>query len=59
VDKQISMKMMMVISILKIAIKLMTIQLMIEKKKILTYYQNEAMCKAFFFHVIYIMDDIL
>jgi hypothetical protein len=38
---------------------LMTIQLTTKKKKILTNYQNEATCKAFFFYVIYIMDDIL
>jgi len=37
--------------------KVMTIQLTMMKKKILTNYQNEAMCKIFF-HVIYIMDDI-
>jgi hypothetical protein len=35
----------------------MTVQLM-TKKKILTNYQNEALCKTLFFHVIYIMDDI-
>ena len=54
-NKQISMKMM--ISILKIVMKVMTIQLTTKKKKIMTNYQNEAMCKTFF-HVIYIMDDI-
>jgi len=42
------------ISILKIAMKVMTVKLTTKKKKILTNYQNEAMC----FHVIYIMDDI-
>jgi hypothetical protein len=47
VDKQMLMKRM--IFILKIAMKVMTIQLM--KKKILTNYQNEALCKTFF-HVI-------
>jgi len=54
-DKQMSMKMMT--SILKIAMKVMTIQLTKKKKKILTNYQNEALCKTFF-HVIYIIDDI-
>ena len=49
-----SMKMM---TILKIAMKVMTIQLMTKKKKIRTNYQNEALCK-FFFHIIYIIDDI-
>jgi len=39
-----SMKMM---TILKIAMKVMTIQLM-TKKKILTNYQNEALCKTLF-----------
>jgi hypothetical protein len=29
--------------------KVMTIQLTMKKKKILTNYQNEAMCKTFFF----------
>jgi len=29
--------------------KVMTIQLTVKKKKILTNYQNEAMCKTFFF----------
>jgi hypothetical protein len=48
----------MMISILKIAMKVMTIQLTMKKKKILTNYLNEALCKTFFFHVIYIMDDI-
>jgi len=38
--------------------KVMTIQLTMKKKKILTNYHNEALCKTFFFHVIYIMDDI-
>jgi len=38
--------------------KVMNIQLTTKKKKILTNYQNEAMCKTFFFHVIYIMDEI-
>ena len=37
--------------------KVMTIQLMMKKKKIMTNYQNEA-CVKCFFHVIYIMDDI-
>jgi hypothetical protein len=36
------------ISILKIAMKVMTIQLMTKKKKILINYQNEALCKTFF-----------
>jgi len=50
-----SMKMMMMmISKLKIAMKLMTIQLTTKKKKILTNYRNKGKCKAFF-----IMDDIL
>jgi len=40
-----SMKMM---TILKIAVKVMTIQLMTKKKKILTNYQNEALCKTLF-----------
>jgi hypothetical protein len=44
--KQMSMKTM--ISILKIAMKVMTIQLTMKKKKILTNYQNEALCKTFF-----------
>jgi len=39
----------MMISILKIAMKVMTIQLKMKKKKILTNYQNEALCKTFFF----------
>ena len=34
--------------ILKIAMKVMTIQLMMKKKKILTNYQNEALCKTLF-----------
>jgi hypothetical protein len=38
----------MMISILKIAMKVMTIQLMTKKKKILTNYQNEALCKTLF-----------
>jgi len=46
-DKQISMKKM--IFILKIATKVMTIQLMMKKKKIMTNYQNEALCKTLFF----------
>jgi len=54
-DKQMSMKMM--ISILKIVMKVMTIQLTTKKKKIWTNYQNKALCKKHF-HVIYIMDDI-
>jgi hypothetical protein len=37
-DKQMSMKMMMMISILKIAIELMIIQLTTKKKKILINY---------------------
>jgi len=45
-DKQMLMKMM--ISILKIAMKMMTIQLMTKKKKILTNYQNETLCKTLF-----------
>jgi len=53
------MKMMMMISILKIAMELMTIQLKTKKKKILTNYQNQEKCKVFFYNVIYIMDDIL
>ena len=36
------------ISILKITMKVMTIQLTTTKKKILTNYQNEALCKTFF-----------
>jgi hypothetical protein len=36
------------ISILKIVMKVMTIQLMTKKKKILTNYQNKALCKALF-----------
>ena len=36
----------------------MTIRLTMKMKKILTNYQNEAMCKTNF-HVIYIMDDII
>jgi hypothetical protein len=36
------------ISILKIGMKVMTIQLMTKKKKILTNYQNEARVKLFF-----------
>jgi len=51
------MSMKMMISILKIVMKVMIIQLTTKKKKIQTNYQNEALCK-FFFHVIYIMDDI-
>jgi hypothetical protein len=47
-DKQMSMNMMMMISILKIPMELMTIQLMTKKKKILTNYQNQGKCKAFF-----------
>ena len=47
------------ISILKIANELMTIQLTAKKKKILTNYHNHIKCKAFFYNVIYIMDDIL
>jgi hypothetical protein len=43
------MSMKKMIFILKIAMKVMTIQLM--TKKILTNYQNEALCKTFF-HVI-------
>jgi hypothetical protein len=39
----------MMISILKIAMKVMTIALMMKKKKILTNFQNEALCKTFFF----------
>jgi hypothetical protein len=35
----------------------MTIRLTMKKKKILTNYHNEAICKTNF-HVIYIMDDI-
>ena len=50
-DKQMSMKMM--ISILKIVMKVMTIQLTMKKKKILTNYQNEALCKTFFLCNIY------
>jgi len=46
------MSMKMMISILKIVMKVMTIQLMTKKKKIRTNYQNEALCK-FFFHVYY------
>jgi hypothetical protein len=38
--------------------ELMTIQLMMKKKKILTNYQIQGKCKAFFYNVIYIMDDI-
>jgi hypothetical protein len=34
---------------LKIAMKVMKIQLMTKKKKILTNYQNEALCKTLFF----------
>jgi hypothetical protein len=41
-----SMKMM---TILKIAMKVMIIQLKTKKKKILTNYQNEALCKTLFF----------
>ena len=37
------------IFILKIVMKVMTIQLMTKKKKILTNYQNEALCKTLFF----------
>jgi hypothetical protein len=37
-----------IISILKITMKVMTIQLTTTKKKILTNYQNEALCKTFF-----------
>jgi len=44
-DKQISIKMM---TILKIAMKVITIQSMTKKKKILTNYQNEALCKTLF-----------
>jgi len=58
-DNQMSMKMIMMISILKIAMKLMTIQLTTKKKTILTKYQNQGKCKAFFYNVIYIMNDIL
>jgi hypothetical protein len=47
----------MMISILKIVMKVMIIQLTTKKKKIQTNYQNEALSKLFF-HVIYIMDDI-
>ena len=47
-NKQISMKMMMIISILKIEMELMTIQLTMKKKKILTNYRNQGKCKAFF-----------
>ena len=47
-----SMKMIMMISILKIAMKLMTIQLTTKKKKILTKYQNQGKCKEFFYNVI-------
>jgi len=54
-DKQMLMKMM--ISILKVVMKVMTIQLTMMMKKIRTNYQNKALCKIFF-HVIYIMDDI-
>ena len=36
------------IFILKIVMKVMTIQLMTKKKKILTNYQNEALCKTLF-----------
>ena len=48
-SKQMLMKKM--ISILKIAMKVMTIQLMKKKKKkkILTNYQNEALCKTLYF----------
>ena len=34
---------------IEIAMKVMTIQLMMKKKKILTNYQNEALCKTLFF----------
>jgi hypothetical protein len=50
---------MKMISILKIAMELMIIQLTTKKKKILTNYQNQGKCKACFYNVIYIMDDIL
>jgi len=46
-DRQMSMKKM--ISILKIAMKVMTIQLMTKKKKNLTNNQNEALCKILSF----------
>jgi len=46
-NKQMSMKNM--ISILKIAMKVITIQLMTKKKKILTNNQNEALCKTLSF----------
>jgi len=54
-NKQISMKMMMIISILKIEMELMTNQLTMKKKKILTNYQNQGKRKAFFDNVIYIL----
>jgi hypothetical protein len=47
----------MMISMLKIVMKVMTIQLTRKKKRIQTNYQNEALCKKKI-HVIYIMDDI-
>jgi archaellum biogenesis protein FlaJ (TadC family) len=50
-----SMKMMMMISILKIVMELMMIQLTTKKKKILTNYQNQGKCKAFFYNVILLM----
>jgi len=42
------MSMKTMISILKIVMKVMTIQLTTKKKIILTNYQNEALCKTFF-----------
>jgi len=42
----------MMIFILKITIKLITIQLTMN-------YQNHIKCKSFFYNLIYIMDDIL
>jgi hypothetical protein len=42
------MSMKMMISILKIVMKVMTIQLTMKKKKIRTNYRNEALCKFFF-----------
>jgi hypothetical protein len=42
------MSMKMMISIFKIVMKVMTIQLMTKKKKIQTNYQNETLCKTFF-----------
>jgi len=47
------MSMKMMISKLKIAMKVMTIQSTTKKKFFLTNYQNKALCKTFFSFIYY------